>query len=133
MRTRAAVYASAVALRCCVRAVHRDSRQHGESTRAVATADPPVESKSKSRKRKSSPTPDGAPPNNKLRILSDSKLESEMKKSEDRLADIDQLLADGGTYEDGDRVAELQSERTRLAPQLKELEDEWIRRQEEGP
>ena len=69
---------------------------------------------------------------NKMRILSDAKLESDMKSAEHRLGEIDRLLNDSATYETGEKVSALQAERAELAPQLKALEDEWLRRAEEA-
>ncbi|MDX1564160.1 MAG: ABC-F family ATP-binding cassette domain-containing protein [Phycisphaeraceae bacterium] len=73
-----------------------------------------------------------APSDNKMRILSDAKLESDLKAAEQRIAEIDRSLNDPATYEAGEKVTALQAERSELNSKLKVLEDEWLRRAEEA-
>jgi ATP-binding cassette subfamily F protein 3 len=113
------------------------AKQADEQAKAVSTpskkkANTPKPKAKAKPEAKTAPKPIKTKADNKLRILSDAKLESDIKTSEDRIKEIDQLLADGQTYENADQVASLQKERTTLEPTLQSLEDEWIRRQEES-
>ena len=67
---------------------------------------------------------------NRYKILSQRKLETQLKETEKRVAEITQLLEEPETYKDRDRVQKLQIEQVSLGADLESLEDEWLRRAE---
>ena len=63
-----------------------------------------------------------------LSKLSQKSLEQRIEKLESQLITIDQELADPDIYRDGQKVKQLQDQRTKLATKLTPLEEEWSRR-----
>lgn len=66
--------------------------------------------------------------NSKFGHLSMNKLEAEIESLEQRIAGIDEQLADPDVYRDADKVKKLQDNRAKAQEKLEPLEEEWASR-----
>ncbi|QQE10842.1 ATP-binding cassette domain-containing protein [Planctomycetota bacterium] len=64
----------------------------------------------------------------RFKHMNQQKLEAALLSTEERLTEIDALLANPDTYRDGDQVSKLTVEREKLQEEYEMIEDEWLSR-----